>query len=120
MPNRVSCALGFAALLLLAPSLARAHAILIESRPAAGGTVLPGEAAIMLQYNSRIDQARSRVTLSHAGAADERLALLPSPRPEVLQVKTGPLAPGAYVLHWFVLATDGHITRGDVPFLVGK
>ena len=26
--------------------------------------------------------------------------------------------PGDYVLHWQVLATDGHITRGDVPFTV--
>jgi methionine-rich copper-binding protein CopC len=25
---------------------------------------------------------------------------------------------GAYVLRWQVLATDGHITRGKVPFRV--
>jgi methionine-rich copper-binding protein CopC len=28
------------------------------------------------------------------------------------------VAPGAYVLRWQVLAVDGHITRGDVPFTV--
>jgi hypothetical protein len=28
------------------------------------------------------------------------------------------LAPGDYVLHWQVLAVDGHITRGDIPFRV--
>jgi methionine-rich copper-binding protein CopC len=28
------------------------------------------------------------------------------------------LTPGAYVLRWQVLAIDGHITRGDVPFTV--
>jgi len=28
------------------------------------------------------------------------------------------LAPGAHVLRWQVLAIDGHITRGDVPFTV--
>jgi len=28
------------------------------------------------------------------------------------------LAPGDYVLHWQVLAVDGHITRGDIPFSV--
>jgi methionine-rich copper-binding protein CopC len=28
------------------------------------------------------------------------------------------LAPGAYTLHWQVLAVDGHITRGNVPFTV--
>jgi methionine-rich copper-binding protein CopC len=26
--------------------------------------------------------------------------------------------PGAYTLKWQVLATDGHITRGSVPFIV--
>jgi hypothetical protein len=26
--------------------------------------------------------------------------------------------PGAYVVRWQVLAIDGHITRGDVPFTV--
>jgi hypothetical protein len=28
------------------------------------------------------------------------------------------LTPGVYVLRWQVLAIDGHITRGDVPFTV--
>jgi methionine-rich copper-binding protein CopC len=28
------------------------------------------------------------------------------------------LTPGTYVLRWQVLAIDGHITRGDVPFTV--
>jgi len=28
------------------------------------------------------------------------------------------LTPGSYVLRWQVLAVDGHITRGDVPFTV--
>ena len=28
------------------------------------------------------------------------------------------LQPGDYVARWQVLAVDGHITRGDVPFTV--
>jgi methionine-rich copper-binding protein CopC len=117
MPHRLALAL-FLLAPALAPGAARAHAILMTSDPAAGGTVAPGEAAIKLRYNSRIDQGRSRVTLSGPGAADERLALLPEERPDLLQAKAALAAPGVYVLHWFVLATDGHITRGDVPFTV--
>jgi methionine-rich copper-binding protein CopC len=28
------------------------------------------------------------------------------------------LSPGAYSVRWQVLAVDGHITRGEVPFTV--
>lgn len=104
-------------LILLAPAAAGAHAILMASQPVAGGTVAGGETAFRLQFNSRIDQSRSRVTLSQEGSPDQRLALLPAQQPDVLRAQAV-LAPGAYVLHWFVLATDGHITRGDVPFTV--
>jgi methionine-rich copper-binding protein CopC len=27
-------------------------------------------------------------------------------------------APGKYRIRWQVLALDGHITRGDIPFIV--
>ena len=113
MPYRVA----LAALILLAPSLARAHAILMTSKPSVGGTIAPGATTVRLQYNSRIDQGRSKVTLSHQSSPDERLTFLPSQQPDVLQANAT-LAPGDYTLHWFVLATDGHITRGDVPFTV--
>jgi methionine-rich copper-binding protein CopC len=33
---------------------------------------------------------------------------------------TGELATGVYVLRWQVLAVDGHITRGDIPFSVDQ
>ena len=104
-------------LVLLLPGLARAHAILMTSEPPVSGTVPPGATTLQLQYNSRIDQDRSRVTLSHPDSPDERLKLLPSQQPDVLRADAT-LTPGDYVLHWFVLATDGHITRGDVPFSV--
>ena len=102
---------------LLLPGLVRAHAILMTSEPPASGTVPPGATTLQLQYNSRIDQGRSRVTLSKPNGPDERLKLLPSQQPDVLRADAT-LTPGDYVLHWFVLATDGHITRGDVPFSV--
>jgi hypothetical protein len=28
------------------------------------------------------------------------------------------LGPGRYAVHWQVLATDGHVTRGQIPFRV--
>ena len=38
--------------------------------------------------------------------------------PPDLLTSTVTLTPGVYVLRWQVLAIDGHITRGDVPFTV--
>ena len=111
---------ALAAALLLVPFLPRialAHAILMTSEPPVSGTVPPGATTLQLQYNSRIDQGRSRVSLSQPNGQDERLTLLPSQQPDVLRADAT-LTPGDYVLHWFVLATDGHITRGDVPFSV--
>ena len=122
MPSRPA----LAAVFLLLPGLARAHAILVTSDPPAGGSVLAGNVTLQLRYNSRIDQERSRVSLTRPRAQDgaqggtqgmdeQRLALLPSQRPDMLRADAA-LMPGDYVLHWFVLATDGHVTRGSVPF----
>ena len=37
--------------------------------------------------------------------------------PDILRTQAA-LKPGDYVVRWQVLAVDGHITRGDVPFTV--
>lgn len=108
--------LALLAPLLLAPGAAGAHAILVDSQPAARGSVAAGAAGVMLRFNSRIDAGRSRVVLR--GAGQERvLPLAPSGTEDVLRAQAD-LAPGEWVLRWQVLAVDGHITRGDVPFNV--
>ena len=111
MPIRLALAL-----LALAPLPAAAHAILMQSQPAAGATIPGGPTHILLRYNSRIDQARSRLELRAAGQPPAVLKLEPSGDDSL--AATAPLAPGAWVLRWQVLAVDGHITRGDVPLTV--
>ncbi len=101
----------------VAPRPADAHAVLVSSAPASGGTVAPGALAVALRFNSRIDRVRSKVTLVGPDAAAERLSVDPAGAADQLSAKAT-LAPGAYTLRWQVLATDGHITRGDVPFTV--
>ncbi len=102
--------------LLLFPAIASAHAILLDSQPAVRGNVSPGPLHITLRYNSRIDRARSRVTLRAPGG-DTVLPIAPTGPDDVLDTQAE-LAPGDYTLRWQVLAVDGHITRGDVPFSV--
>ena len=100
----------------LAATPACSHAILVGSDPLPGATVTPGPAHVVLRFNSRIDQGRSRLELRGGGQATV-LPLGPAPGADQLAAETA-LAPGAWVLRWQVLAVDGHLTRGDVPFTV--
>ena len=96
---------------------AQAHAILISSTPSIQGTAVAGTIALKIKYNSRIDHHRSRLTLSGDAGVKSTLAIDPaSPVDEIDASVT--LGPGHYSLRWQVLAVDGHITRGDIPFTV--
>lgn len=102
---------------------ARAHAILVEGAPASNATVPAGDVAIAFRFNSRIDGERSRLQVTDEDHARTVLPIEPetSDGPggvgAVLHA-TAHLAPGNYTIRWQVLAVDGHITRGDVPFTV--
>jgi copper resistance protein C len=106
-----------ALVILLMPGWAWAHAILEESSPAAGASIKAGPMEVRLRYNSRIDQARSRLTLIRPDRTQGTMAIEGGLPPDILAAKMT-LNPGAYVVRWQVLAVDGHITRGDVPLVV--
>lgn len=106
--------LAFAAC-MMSSSVGQAHAILLDSQPAPRGTLPAGTAAVRLQFNSRIDRERSVLTLLKPGAPPEHLTV-GADGPTDLMTAQLSLVAGAYVLRWQVLAVDGHITRGDVPF----
>ena len=78
------------------PRTAAAHAILIASQPPQGGTVAPGTVAIHLQYNSRIDRARSRLTLTRPDHSQATLPIDPEGAPDEMNT-AATLTPGAYV-----------------------
>ncbi len=113
MPRRLW--LGLPALAAL-PRPALAHALLVESDPRPEAQVPAGERVLSFRFNSRLDRARSRLTLIGADKRQTVLALLPGPD-DALSARAV-LAPGRATLRWQVLAIDGHITRGDVPFTV--
>lgn len=103
--------------LLLAPA-AFAHAILVDSKPASGASVPAGRVDMTFRYNSRIDRDRSRLTLTRPDHSHVVLPIIPAGAPNVIECDATLTVPGAYVVQWQVLAVDGHITRGDVPFTV--
>ena len=95
-----------------------AHAILLEATPAVNATVSGPEVSIKLRFNVRIDGGRSRLTLALPDKSSRALELRPQPAPDTLVAGAAGLGAGAYRLRWQVLASDGHITRGEVPFNV--
>ncbi len=103
---------------MLAPLSASAHAILLASTPQAGAEVPAGRVVMSFRYNSRIDHARSRLTLTDPNHDRSVLKIIASGGPDTLECDAQMTTPGAYIVRWQVLATDGHITRGDVPFIV--
>jgi methionine-rich copper-binding protein CopC len=122
----MACRLPLACLLawLAAAPAAWAHAIILESSPAVNATVAGPDVDITLRFNSRIDRARSSISLAGRTAPQvarpTALSLIAADSPDVLKTRAAGLAPGHYTLRWQVLSVDGHITRGDIPFTVGR
>ena len=95
-----------------------AHAILKQSSPAINSEVEGPDLDIILRYNVRIDGGRSRVLLIAADGTSAPLTLAKQAKPDILQMRATGLKPGDYKLQWNVLASDGHMSKGDIPFKV--
>lgn len=115
MMKELSVALGIG-LCFAATTLA--HAVLVEVTPSANASVIGPDIAVCLRFNTRIDQARSRLSLVLPDQSLRPLALEPARSPATLSSRITGLVRGAYKLRWQVLAADGHITRGEISFEV--
>jgi methionine-rich copper-binding protein CopC len=104
--------------LLLPLKLIHAHALLLDATPKANSIIEKRETIIRLKFNSRIDAKRSKLVLYFPNGASRVLPLESSPEPDSLAATVDGLAPGLHKIRWQVLATDGHITQGVVPFRV--
>lgn len=109
-------ALTLAALTFAFPMLRLdGHAILLSATPAINETVHGPKVQVRLRFNSRIDVKRSRLILVLPGGA-ERVLTAAQPSPDSVTSDVSELIQGSYILRWQVLAEDGHITRGELPF----
>lgn len=105
-------------ILLVDVRLASAHAVLLEALPASGSSVKGPDIAIRLRYNVRIEAARSRLSLLLPDKSVKSLTITQQPSPDTLTAQASNMPSGEYRLRWQVLASDGHITRGEIPFTV--
>lgn len=104
--------------MLLMAGSAIAHAILLESSPSINSTISGPTVPVKLRFNVRIDATRSRLTLVKPDATTHSLTLVKDAPADTLASQAQSLAPGEYRIRWQVLASDGHITRGEIPFHV--
>jgi methionine-rich copper-binding protein CopC len=96
-----------------------AHDLVRRSEPVANAAVVAGPVSVAVVYSGKIDRARSQLALVAPSGTRRELALDGSAPPNVLQAPAPiDLTPGAYVLRWIVLSSDGHLSRGDIPFQV--
>jgi methionine-rich copper-binding protein CopC len=107
-----------AVVLMMVPRVALAHAVLVQSTPTINATVEGPEVAVTMKFSLRVDGARSTVLLSTSDGKSQPLALDRQSTPDTLTTHATKLGPGDYAIHWQVLATDGHVTRGQIPFRV--
>lgn len=110
--------LVLALVLLLAATLVEGHAILKDSSPSVNGKVQGPDVPIRLHYNVRVDANLSKLELLNPDQSTTGLQIAKQAAPDVLTSEAKGLKPGAYKIRWQVLAPDGHITRGEVPFTV--
>ena len=94
------------------------HAILKSSSPAKDGSVTTADSQVKLTFNVRVDAERSKLQLLMPDASTVDLPFVKGSSPDTLVSKLTGLKPGAYTLRWQVLAPDGHISRGEIPFVV--
>jgi len=97
-----------------------AHAILMDSTPKLNSIVTTSELNINLRFNVRIDGGRSRVRLVAPDGTASTLPLASQSMPNTIETRATGLKSGAYKLEWQVLASDGHISRGEIPFTVSE
>jgi methionine-rich copper-binding protein CopC len=116
----VKCGKWLCLLLLMSGTsqVCGAHAILMDSSPRADSAVQGSDLTIRLRFNVRIDGERSRLRLTGPGGTIQTLTPCVQPTPDTLQAHLSRLKAGAYTLGWQVLASDGHISSGAVPFRV--
>jgi methionine-rich copper-binding protein CopC len=98
----------------------QAHAVLLESNPALKAQVAGPDVPIQLRFNVRIDAGRSRLTLVRPDGSTQTLELSTPASANMLTSQAKGLQPGEYRLRWQVLASDGHLTRGEIPFSVTR
>ena len=111
-------AVGALVILTLLPSAAYAHLSLRRSEPARGSRLAVSPARIALWFTARPQLGFSTLRLigPHGEIALSRIAA--DIGDGISADVAGVLAPGTYTVDWQTASADGHVARGEIPFVV--
>ena len=110
---------ALAALALVLPAAAQAHAFLIRSDPTAGARLERTPTDLTLFFSEPFVRSSERVTIRRADGRQVALAA-PKARGAVIQQRLPQDLRGVFVVSWRVLADDGHISLGEFAFAFGS
>lgn len=99
-------------------TIALAHAVVTKTtltdHPVRANTATE----VTLELNARIESKLTKVTLIDPAGTEQPLALVGAGDPVKVTVALPPLPAGEYILHYKVLAADGHLTENRLRFTV--
>lgn len=106
---------SLAALGVLLTTHALAHTHLAKSDPADGSVLTKAPERIALQFEHAVRV--TEFTIQKGTEKSEKLLIpLPEAPTEKISAVAPKLAPGAYVVNWRAVGSDGHVMSGKVRF----
>ena len=118
---RLAALFGLSAVwLLLVCGLALAHARLVETYPADGGTLVEPPEQVQLLFNEPVEAEFNPVEVYDQGGdrVDEDDARVSPNDARLLVADLGELSEGSYTVEWRVTSTDAHPISGTYGFTV--
>jgi copper transport protein len=110
--------IAFAAVLVAAPSVAHAHAVLVDSDPRADAVLRKGPDSVGLTFDQPVRLVSLRVIAIDGGVTPVPTGT--SAPAETIRVTLDRAFPaGTYVLAYRGISTDGHPVQGTLGFAVG-
>jgi copper resistance protein C len=99
-----------------------AHALPDRSDPKVGATVKSSPEIIRIWFDCDLEPTSSKLMVRNAEneIVDKNDSRVDAADPKLLEVSVPTLPPGRYRVIWSVMARDGHRSKGDFPFKVGR
>ncbi|MFM8330289.1 MAG: copper resistance protein CopC [Candidatus Methylumidiphilus sp.] len=107
-----------ACLLFTASRQATAHAVVTESSLKTHPIAVNHATEVVLNFNSGVELALSKVFLVSAGDVYHPLEIAKGKKPGQMLIKVPALEEGDYAIKYKVFAADGHLTEDVIRFKV--